>query len=237
MSWSRLQSASVAATSSAISSQSVTYGTNLTAGTVLIAAVAVSKQGGTATVATVKDAALNSFTKIGSIYAASLCDVSLWAIATPAGDAGTKPAITATLTGGGTGNISMLIQEISGTQAVADGTLGSVSGSGAGSTGSPVYSSTAASEYMVSVYGDDGGPLTWTKPAALTSDANSLNSQSFANVALAYGNSTGGAESASWSLTGSAAEWGVLLVAFKLPAPVSTRPFVVSQAVNRAGTY
>ena len=76
--------------------------------------------------------------------------------------------------------MGILLQEVSGllagnTTAMADGTLASLGGVGSsGSTGSPSYTSTASSEFLVSVYGDDGGPLTWTKPAALTSDANSV---------------------------------------------------------------
>ena len=199
MAWNRLQSAATAATGSAVSSVSVTYGTNLSSGTKLIAVVSVAGQTGTTrTVATVKDASANNFTLIGRLNAITQLDVSLWAMDTPAGDVGAKPAITATMTAGSTGDMGILVQEVSGllagnTTAMADGTLGSNSGSGnSGSTGSPSYTSTASNEYLVSVYGDDGGPLTWTKPAALTSDANSVNSSSFANIALAYGSSTDG---------------------------------------------
>jgi hypothetical protein len=224
--WSRVQSAATAATASAVTSASVTYGSNVSAGTKLIAVVVTSTQTGTTTTtASVKDAALNSWTLIGRKSGGAspvLVDVSLWALDTPAGDVGAKPALTAALSGG-TANIAILIQEVSGllagnTAAMADGNPAGLSGAATGTTGSPAYSSTAASEYLVSAYGDDGGPVTWTKPAALTSDTASLNSQPYAGIALAYGNSTGGAEAGSWSLAGSAAEWGTLLAAFRLPA-------------------
>lgn len=226
MSWSRIQSASKAATSSAVSSVALAYGTNLTSGTKLIVAVATSTQTGTTTtVSTVKDGAGNSLTLVGRKSAGTspvLTDVSLWAMDTPSADAGTKPTITATLTGG-TANMSILLQEVSGlavgntTAAMIDGTLAGLTGSATGTTGSPSYTSAAVDEYLVSVYGDDGGPISAVKPSALTSDANSLNSQTYANCALAYGNSTDGAEAGSWTLTGSAAEWATLLVAFQLP--------------------
>ena len=204
---------------------------NLTSGTKLIAVVATTTQtGSTDTTATVKDGALNSFTLIGRKSVGSapiLCDVSLWAIDTPAGDVGTKPTITATLSGG-TANMSILVQEVSGLAgrqhhaAMVDGTLASLSGQHHRSTGSPTYTSTASNEYLVSVYGDSGGPITWTKPAALTGDANNINSSSWANIAIAYGNSTGGAEAGSWSLSGTPTDWATLLVAFKLAAGGST---------------
>ena len=247
MSWSRIQSASKAATSSAVTSVNVTYGSNVQLGTKLIACVATSTQTGTSTfTSTVKDGAGNSFTEIEFADGGTspiLTDVSLWALDTPSGDVGLKPTITATL-GSGTANMSILVQEVSGLAvgntlaAMIDGTTGFSSGSGTGPTGSPSYTSSASGEYLVSVYGDDGGPITWTKPAALTADANSLNSQTYANLALAYGNSTDGTEAGSWSLAGSSAEWGTLLTAFKLASTfISSRSPVVSQAVKRASTY
>lgn len=230
MAWSRIQSASKAATASAVSSVSQAYTTaSLSSGTKLIVIVATSTQTGTTTAVSGVSDGTNSFTLIGRKSAGSpniLTDVSLWALDTPAGDVGIKPTITATL-GSGTANMSILIQEVSGllagnTTAMADGTLQSLSGAATGTTGSPAYSSTASNEYLVSVYGDDGGPITWTRPAALTSDTSSLNTQSFANCALAFGNSTNGAEAGSWSLAGSAAEWATLLVAFKLASTTIT---------------
>src|SRR6185437_2873464 len=195
---------------------------NVSSGTKLIAAAAVSDQSGLgSTTSSVKDAALNSMTLIGRKSAGSptAVDVSLWAMDTPAGDVGTKPTLTATATNNS--QISILIQEVSGllagnTTAMADGTLGSNTGTGGASTGSPTYSSTALNEYLVSVYGDDGGPETWTKPAGTTSDPNSVNSNAHADCAIAYTNSTNGAEAGSWALTGTSAQWCTLLVAFKI---------------------
>ena len=219
MAWSRIQSAKTAATMTGAATGTATFTTNLSSGTKIIAAVSVSV-GSATTVSGVADGNGNSLTLIGRKTTASLQDTSLWAMDTPAGDAGTTPAITATLTGG-TGQISIVIQEVSGllsgnTTAMADGTLGSKNGTGGSSTGSPTYTSTASDEYLVSVYGDDGGPETWTKPSALTADANSINGNSYADCAIAYGNSTDAAEAGSWALTGTSAEWATLLVAFKL---------------------
>jgi hypothetical protein len=221
-----LQSAVTAATAST-GSQAATFTTaNLSgtpsAPTKIICAVSVSWFSGAGTITGVSDGT-NSLTLVGRKTVASTVDVSLWAMdSTP--DVGTKPTITATASG--TGEISMLIQEVPGlaagntTALMIDGTLASNSGSGGSSTGSAPYSSTAAGEDLIGVYGDNGGPETWTVPAGLTADPNSVNSNSRADIAIAYGSSTNGAESASWALTGSAAAWATLLVAFKL-APSS----------------
>ena len=219
MSWNVLQSASTAA-SGAASTQAATYGTNLTSGTKLIAVVSVNSA--TTTIATVKDGSSNSFTELVNLpFALTLGQVSLWVLDTPAGDIGTKPVITAT-TVSGNALISILVQEVSGLvtgtspEALFDGTPGTLTGLGGSSTGSPGYESLADREFLISVYGDAGGE-TWTKPSNLaTADANSINSNAHANIAVAYGNSTDGTEGGSWALTGSAAQWGTILGAFRL---------------------
>jgi len=235
--WSRVQSASTAASVSAVGSVSTSYATNLTSGTTLLAACSVATQTGTSTeVGSVSDNNGHTFSLVGRKFTTPLVDVSLWLLNTPSGDAGSKPKITATLSSG-TGNMALLIQEVSGLSGSVDGTLGTLAGSGTGTTGSPTYSSSASNEYLVSVYGDDGGPVTYTKPAALTADANSLNTQTYADLALAYGNSTGGTEAGSWSLTGSSAEWSVLLVAFDLTGGSTVSGSVSSLALAApAGT-
>jgi hypothetical protein len=226
-----------------------TYSTaNLTSGTKL---VAVTVNAGNANPAsTVKDGAGNSFTKI---LAQNLNnsntngELSVWAIDTPAGDAGTKPAITVTLTGTGIPDVALLIQEVSGLAtgntlaAMVDGTAAANFGTGGASTGSPSYTSTAAAEYLVSAYGDNGGPETWTKPSGTTSDANSINSSSLNDLAFAWKDSTNGTEAGSWSLTGTGTPWATILFAFKLaaagPSPSGTvMPLPPSRVPRRAVT-
>lgn len=227
MAWSRIQSAVTASSGSFISSTAVAYGTNLSSGTKLIAVTSTYNfNPGTYQIDSVKDGAGNSFTLCGRTQVTSsgiiFSDVAVWALDTPAAEVGTKPTITARMKNGLKAQIGILVQEVSGlivgnTLAMLDGTAGVASGTGgSGSTGSPAYTSTASSEYLVSIYGDDGGPVTYTKPAALTADANNVNSSSNVNVAIAYGNSTNGVEAGSWALSGTAADWGTILVAFKL---------------------
>jgi hypothetical protein len=224
MAWSVLQSASTAATSTNATTQPVTYGTNLSSGTKLIAYVSISS-GSTVTTSSVSDGT-NNFNSVQSIESGSQTNISVWQLDTPAGDVGTKPTITAHLSG--TAECSILIQEVSGlatgttNAACVDGTPGTGTGSGGSSTGSPSYSSSASNEFLVAVYGDNGGPETWTKPAALTADTHSVNTNSFSDLAAAYGNSTNGTEAGSWSLTGSTATWGTILLAFKLGAAAPT---------------
>ena len=155
-----------------------------------------------------------------------LNDVSVWILNTPSGDVGAKPTITATLSGG-TANMGIEIQEISGLAvgatlaALVDGTAGVLTGATTGATGSPTYSSSVANEYLAKIYGDSGGPITYTAPSG-TADASNVNSSSSADLAVVYGNSTGGAESGSWSLSGTATQWGVITVAFKLASSTIT---------------
>ena len=227
MPWNRLQSALAAATGTPAGNKAVTYtDANLSSGTKIIAYVSTSTQTGTSTqVATVKDGAGNSATLVVRKQVGTspiLTDETIWAMDTPAGDVGTKPTITATLASG-TANIGILVEEVGGLAvgntlaAMIDGTGQGLSGTGAsGSTGSPAYSSSVANEYLVSFFGDDGGPITWTKPAALTIDPKCVNSNADSNTAVAFGNSTGGAEAGSWGLAGSTADWATVLVAFKL---------------------
>lgn len=241
MSWSVLQSAGSAASAST-GSKSLAFSTaNLSSGSKIIVAVSVSMLAhATATVASVDDGNSNNLTLIGRKTSGTNTDVSLWAMDTPAGDVGTKPTMTVTLSGSN-GEISMVIMEVSGllsgnTTAMCDGTLASNSGSGGSSTGTPTYSSTAANEFLVSVYGDDGGPETWTKPTSTTSATGSVNSNGNADCAVAYKNSANGTESDSWALSGSAADWCTLIVAFKLASSGTTYDADVTETVTASVT-
>jgi hypothetical protein len=133
---------------------------------------------------------------------------------------GAKPNIILTMTDHDP-SPSMLVQEVSGllagnTTAMADGTPGAVQSSGTTSPASPAYTSTSANEYLVILYGDQGGGVTWTNPSGYTGDANGINGSGNADIQIAYKNSTGGAESGAYTLSGTVA-YGIILGAFKLP--------------------
>jgi hypothetical protein len=219
VSWSVLQSNSANSTSG--STPGVAYTTaNLSSGTVLICAVSCFN----AKTNSVTDASANSFTKIGAVLlggSESNGETSLWAIATPAGDVGAKPVITALLDNSSAG-VGILIQEVSGILATADGTAGT-STAATGTNTSPSYSSTAAGEYLVAAGGDNGGPETMTQlGSGYTADAKNLNNNSAANILVDYKNSSGGSESDGWS-SGviSAGFAGAVLVAFQLAGTLS----------------
>lgn len=226
MAWSVLQSASHTQTSGSNTS-AVTYGSNVSSGTKLIVYIAASFASNAAAPASVKDGAGNAMTLLANVSgSAHLCNTSIWAMDTPSGDVGIAPTITATWSSG-TPVSSFLVQEVSGllagnTTAMIDGTAGTTTGTSTGSIGPPVYASTAANEYLAYVYGDDGGPLTWTVPSGYTGDAHGVNSNSSDDIQVAYKNSTGGTESGQYSISGSSAQWGLILVAFQLPATVSS---------------
>ena len=223
MAWSWLQSASN--TGTGVSSIAATFTTaNLTSGTKLIAVVGNDQGGVSATTSTVKDGAGNSFTKLATIQGSTggPVEVTLWAIDTPAGDAGTKPTITATFSAASGGSI--LVQEVSGllagnTSAMLDGTAATLQATTVlAGQAQPSYSSTASNEYLVACFGDNGGPETYTVPGGYTADTAGQNNNSNADTVIAYKSSTGGAESGTWTFTGTATGAGYIVVAFKLPA-------------------
>jgi hypothetical protein len=220
--WRVLQSAGANAGSGALSA---TYPSALSAGTKLIC---LASTGGSGAV-TCKDAAGNSFTQLGSIdLNNSTSNGTLWLFAmdTPAGDVGIAPAITVTRA---TQNFTaMVIQEVAGlaagntSAAMLDGTIATSFGSiSSGSQACGAYSSAAASEYLFAGYGDnESHPMTITGPTGSTTYTQDAHSQmanaNFAAVA-GYGNSTHGAETASFGVSGSGVSPnGTLFAAFKL---------------------
>jgi hypothetical protein len=231
--WSVLQSAAPASHSSG--NVAATYGTNLSSGSKLIAFLQVSD--GTANTnpscTGISDGNSNNFTRIGPDLQSSVTGTyyqhtQIWVLDTPAGDVGTKPTITATLSGSANVYGDLLIQEVSGLQSgtsCLDGTAGTIAGSTASgdySTGTPSYTSTASNEYLVSLYCDNGGSgarPTWAGPSGYTVDANAINTQLYGNVGVAYKNSTNGTETDGWAATyaGGLFPWGTVLVAFLLP--------------------
>jgi hypothetical protein len=218
--WAVLQSAGNSGSGTTIG---VAYGTALSAGSTLIAAVSAASNGTTLpTTSSVKDTAGNSFVQLAVVSGAATsgASVSLWALDVPAGDVGGTPTITATASGS-TGGYSIVIQEVAGllpattSAQFTDGTAQTLGGSAGGSVGPPSYASTAAGEYLVYLYGDSGASVTWTVPAGYTADPNGVNSSGNADIEIAYKSSTGGTEAGQYSLSG-AANWEMILVALNI---------------------
>lgn len=249
MAWSHIQSAGTVATS--ITTLSKAYASNLSSGSKLIVITCPFKQ----TTTSVKDAANNSFTKIAAIgldnSTASFGELSVWALDTPAGDVGSAPTITATYSASTPGS-TIVIQEVSGLAAgntvglMCDGSpvtnFGSSTSNFSATCGS--YSSTALNEYLLAVYGDSqpstATAATPTGSTTYTRDAASQQTNGVTASVPAYGNSTNGAETASFSVTGVSGTdaWATIMVAFKLPAiAVAPPPLTVLQAVNRGVTW
>lgn len=222
MAWSSLQSNSG---TSASSNPAVAYTTNLTSGSVLIAAVSLSSsQAGDVAlnaVATCADGSSNSLTYIGAVLQGASGYLGLFAATTPAGDVGTQPTITATVNGLiDNFGCSLLVQEISGISATPDGTFATGNGTASpATTGS--YSSAVASEYLAVAYGDPGFSVTETTPSGYSADASNISNNGSANVSVFYKNSAGTSESASITLSGSA-NWMTLIVAFPLAGGAGT---------------
>jgi hypothetical protein len=213
MAWTRIQSAEAGFFGTAVTA---TYGTNVSSGTKLIAYVT---SGFSDAPTSVKDAAANAFTLLGSVATAA-GSVWLYARDTPAGDVGTKPAITATFPS--SNGQAILVQEVSGllagnTTAMIDGTPGTKSGTTA-ATGSPTYSSTAASEYLICAYGAATATTAPTVLSGWTGDPNNTGGSGGGGAAVVeYKNSTGGAETSGFTGADTSG-WSILTVAFKLTA-------------------
>jgi hypothetical protein len=225
------------------STVSAAYTGNLTSGTKLIAVVTVY----TTTTSTVKDGAGNSFTKLAAAAlnnsTSANGELSLWAMDTPAGDAGAQPTITATPVSA-TGFYAILIQEVSGllagnTSAMLDGTAGTSFANGSTSLACGAYSSAAAGEYLIALYGDDQNvdlikPSSASGSTTYTLDASNIASHEAA--AAAYGNSTGGAETATFAIPSSTNDQGTILVAFKLASTgTDTSPAWATSASDLGG--
>jgi hypothetical protein len=227
VSWSVLQSVEA---SSATNTCAVTFGTNLSSGSKLIAYAVIAAS---AAFSSVKDGAGNTFVTLttttmtftGSVMYVLVLD-------TPVGDVGTKPTITLTTSGTANGSI-LLVQEVSGlasgttTTACYDGTAATANGNSSANSWTAslgAYSSTATNEYLVAVYGDDGdgaGSST-TTPSGYTADAHNAGVDTNSEVRVYYKNSTGGTESPTSLSCTSTANGGLgfatVFVAFKLAA-------------------
>lgn len=224
MAWSVLQSASSGPVTTATAVATPAAG--LTAGSKLIAFVMLNMNfAATANASSVKDASNNSFTLVANTTTGSTVVnfpplASIWALDTPAGDVGTTPAITATLpTGFNAGFIT--VHEVtglaSGTTAALDGTAGTSLQASAASYSQPAYTSGATNELLYSIAAEGGDNNAYTLATGYTADAHNTAGNFTVEAQVYYKNSTGGAESGTWTgATGN--EVALLVVAFQLPA-------------------
>jgi hypothetical protein len=235
--WSVLQSNS---DSGGAASLSVTYTSHVTSGTKLIAFISWGA-GGSYTITSVKDAAGNAMTQVAFVSGVAPSDggdvgAAWYAMDTPAGDVGISPDITVVFSGSGGISPSMLIQEVSGL--LAGNTTAMMDGTPSTTVGSPdpavaaAYSSTAAGEYLVAMYGDEGEGVTWTVPSGYTADANSVNDSFESDIMVASRNSSNGSETASIAVTSGIGN-AVILGAFQLAAGGGAAPTVPFQQQQR----
>jgi hypothetical protein len=237
--WSVLQSAKTAATGAA-NTQAVTFTTaNLSSGTKIIAVFGWNDNA-TTTIASVQDGSANPLTQCGLLDdTTNQVGLGLYAMDTPAGDVGTKPTITVTYGAAQSVDTSMMVLEVSGlatgntTAAMLDGTAASAGFAAGASHAQPAYTSTAANEFLVACEADNGGPQTVTQPAGYTLDTNSVTNNSFADAAIAYKNSTGGAESGTWTFGGTTTGTGLLVVAFKISSAATSGPPLYPEQMTR----
>lgn len=221
MAWSVVQSKP--ATTAAASTLSITLNTTPTTGNKIIIAADISTSVSTPTLKD-NNGAGASLTLLASAVNGTNNQVYLFAYDVPA----TPQTVFQIAVASGNPAMVLLAQEVSGlvtgnTTAMIDGTAGTVTGSipsTGGNSTSPTYSSTAASEYLVSAHGDWGEAVTWTAPSGYTLDTNSTNGSATADLLVGYKNSANGSESAVWAGgSGSATDqYASVLVAFKVTA-------------------
>lgn len=220
MAWAFVQSAK--GTGTGVSTLAVAYSTaNVSSGNKLIAHAvqAASAQNLTS----VKDGAGNTFTAAANFNGSTGGNYGggLFFIDVPAGDAGTKPTITLTIATAG--DCALIVEEWSGlatgntTAAAVDGTAATVEEIPAASQAQPAYTSHAANELLFSVLGDNGNSVTWTAPYANT-DANNVQGSANDDLVVSWKNSTNGAETGTWTTSGTPTGSGLIVVAFQLAA-------------------
>lgn len=213
MSWSVLQSAHAAAGNSG-PSVTATFASGVTSGSKIIVATSLT---GALNISSVQDAALNNWTLIGTASGTSV-DLWLYALDTPPGDVGVSVAIKVTFESNAHDK-AVAIAEVSGllagnTSAMVDGTPATLTGS-TGTTGSPVYSSAAAGEFLVSAYGDFGDGNAVAPAGGWTLIGHNSSGQS--NCLIEYVSSTGGSETNGFT-NADLSSWAIIEAAFKVPA-------------------
>jgi hypothetical protein len=248
MAWARVQSASTSGTASG-NALSITLGqAPVTGNKLIVLAVSDSTSAQTFTAADGNSAALTNisgaqqFTDNGQLSGALLIyDVP----ATP------STTVTVTTSPGGATNIAIYAMEVSGlvsgstaAACVDGGTFPAASHGGTTTYSGPSYTSTAANEFLIGCFFDNGGPETYSAVNSYTLDTSSagppptsagINNNSLGDVVIVYKNSTNGSESAPFSLTGTACGWGSFLLAFKISGagPATTGPALYPEAMQR----
>lgn len=250
--WTHLQGASVASSAVAGSStptRTCSFNSNLSSGSKIIAAISIADGSNHIGITSATIGSL-TLTQIGIVNNTTAGHWAVYAGDTPAGVVGTAGTVTFNLTDSGNTSLALFtgicIQEVSGlatgttVAAMCDGTVATKSvTTGSSSPQSVAYSSSVSGEYLLSFYGDDGGPTTVTGPygssvtdpsgSNTTSGYEGINTSNDNNCMLSWTSSTGGSESDGWTWTGTnSADLALITVAFKLAtaAAPSTPPYV-----------
>lgn len=203
--------------------------------TTMVVAISVDLSSPTEPITSVKDAAGNSFAQLGTVPQATDHGwLELWALATPIGDVGTRPAITVTcsLTNFG---IATQFFEVYGILAGTDGAVATNSANASPAVNG-AYASTVANELLFFMYGDSGYNSTASLPTGYTASTGNVQSNNLAQLSTWYKNSTGGAESASSTLS-AAAHWASLMGAFQLAVKASRGTVAGTFTASATGTW
>lgn len=247
MAWSVVQATSTASSGTTVNTASATYASALTTGNKAVAVIGWNTFTTAATFSSVTCAG-TAMTQCAMLAdTTNQIGLALYALDVPSATAAT---VTSTFSSGQTYETSIWIAEVSGlatgntTAAMLDGTAAIAGHAAAGSTAQSSYTSSAASEFLVACGSDNGGPQTVTAPSGYTLDTHSVTNNASADAFIAYKNSTGGAESGTWTFGGTTTGTALGVVAFKVAGGGSTSGPPLSpvfmqrppaQIVSRAG--
>jgi len=225
--WSRVQSASGGPTAG--TSATITLGQSPVQGNKLIVLAGTDSVSGATFTATLGATSLVNISGAQQFNDAGEVSGAVFVVDVPV-----SPSSTITITSNQAGaSVYGYAIEVSGllagtTTAIIDGGAWPAPSHGGTTTYSgPSYTTTASNEFLIGTYTDNGGPTTYAAAGGYTLDPTSagppptsagINSNASGDSVIVYKNSTGGAESAPFSLSGSAAGWISNLAAFKLAA-------------------
>lgn len=186
----------------------------LGAGHAVLAAVSVDSA--TQTITGVSDGT-HAFVLLDSVTFPSGVGVYLYGYL---GSTGATPTITATSDNAGASIAILAWEDDNVNPGTTLATLADVVNQNSGNTATVAAltaTAAAAGEEEVAIAGDWGQGITWTVPAGMTGDANNLNGSSIGSIMVAYGTTTGAAESHGYTVS-AATTWGQILAMLKKPA-------------------
>lgn len=228
MAFTRPQAAVGATFGAAPGARTLAYTSNVTAGNLLV--VAVATEVGTGTTVTVSDTRGNSWQQAGTYAPTSIGTASIWYATANGSGANTVSVLPST-------SSYMSIGAIERAGNAASSVLRAVStaASGTGTSASTNSVAALAGDFVIAIATQGTGNIAVTVASPFTLQVNQPDGSSSVALYAADDLSASGTEAATFTF-GSSAGWATLAAAFKPSAGDTTPPVVASASVNAAGT-